>query len=888
MFWRKGREKYKQKYKKLTNDSLNKQSNRNLESEIKVQNDSNYSTNSNNIILINNKSPIPNSNLKINVTKELKNQLEYQRFRNKMDTFKLRKLKDSKTHNQISNNENFEKDKLISLQEKHINNKNINESNLNNNQTIMTNKQSKYISIIKILPNNHNINSYAEMKKYNIKFDEYKIKKNSILKNDGNKDDLLKKSKLKNKTKFAYKRIDFKNFFIKENFQSISNLLIRKKKKNDFIISIKNQNQFKNKSFIKNDKNNFDKYKNLFLKNRNDDNDGGIIEISKIKKTNCFEMNVIKIQKFIRGYLLRKRFLFLIEYIIYYKGFCDIIQNILNFKIKQYVFNKLFRKRSIKEILIEMIKNEKYVLHRWVNIWKQISQKEKRKAIIKRIFYIYERNDLKKGKIKQKFMDLWLRKVMNIKLNEKKCLKEIDNKIYNQIQQKNLLNNDINFKKDKNEMNNKGVRILIMQKKFQQYSLKSLILKKIKDTKRNIFNLWKRNQKKSFDNNINKDEINEVKKLENKNSKGQLKKINLIENSNKFLNENKEINNLEINEIKNETMEMDSQRKNKSKILIEKINSIISKNYKKKLINRLIWISRIKTLKILIRNMSVYFEDSNLIHYFNIWREKSSFEMIKKTKKIQKYFKYYFSIKKNNKKIYMINLLKNILQKKQKREELNILSSLKRWKKNCVLSSLENPGNRINHVIKKYLLKKKNKSPKYEIEQIFTEEVKPSYNKINKDYYYNNEIKLNEKDKKNNNKPQFIDSETQIDINMINPGNEIHNNKLFINNFPKKIKKNENDEFLKEITSMNSIPQKKKLYMKYYSDNLNEKSSIKKNENNYESDKPVFNKENIKQLKNKNYKINSYYFKIDGKNRNKTLSKKTNDISINKHLSSQK
>ena len=76
--------------------------------------------------------------------------------------------------------------------------------------------------------------------------------------------------------------------------------------------------------------------------------------------------------------------------------------------------------------------------------------------------------------------------------------------------------------------------------------------------------------------------------------------------------------------------------------------------------------------------------------------------------------------------------------------------------------------------------------------------------------------------------------------------------------------------------------------MKYYSDNLNEKSSIKKNENNYESDKPVFNKENIKQLKNKNYKINSYYFKIDGKNRNKTLSKKTNDISINKHLSSQK
>ena len=90
-------------------------------------------------------------------------------------------------------------------------------------------------------------------------------------------------------------------------------------------------------------------------------------------------------------------------------------------------------------------------------------------------------------------MNLWLRKVMKIKLNENSCLKEIDDKNYKQIQQKNLLNNDINFKEGKKEMNNKGIRILIMQKKFQQYSLKSLILKTIKDTKRNIFNLWKRN-----------------------------------------------------------------------------------------------------------------------------------------------------------------------------------------------------------------------------------------------------------------------------------------------------------------------------------------------------------------------------------------------------------
>ena len=39
MFWRIGREKYKKKYQKLSNDSYIKQLNRNLESEIKGQND---------------------------------------------------------------------------------------------------------------------------------------------------------------------------------------------------------------------------------------------------------------------------------------------------------------------------------------------------------------------------------------------------------------------------------------------------------------------------------------------------------------------------------------------------------------------------------------------------------------------------------------------------------------------------------------------------------------------------------------------------------------------------------------------------------------------------------------------------------------------------------
>ena len=876
MFWRIGREKYKKKYQKLSNDSYINQLNRNLESEIKGQNDKNCPIKTNNQ-LINNNSPIHNSYSKINEAKKQNNQLEYHKFKNKIDSFQKRQFKDFKTLNQILSNEYFEKDKPISLTEKHINNKNINEYNLNNNQSIMTNKESKYVSIIKLLPINHNINSYKEKKKNIIKSDKDKNLRNVIPKSDENKVYLFKNTKHKNKKKFVYEQIDFKNIFKKENIQSISNLIIRKKKKNDFFIPTKNQKPFKNKSFIKYNENKFYKYKNLLLNNRNDDNDGGIIEFSKIKKSNYIEMNIIKIQKCLRGYLLRKSFLYLIEFTIYYKGFCDIIQSILNYKIKKYVFNKLFKKRSTKEILIEMIKNEKYVLHRWLNIWKQISQREKIKVIIKRIFYIYEKKDLKKGKIKQKFMNLWLRKIMNIKLNEKNCLKEIDKKNYNQIQKKNLLNNDINFNNDKNEMNNKGVRILIMQKKFQQYSLKSLILKKIKDTKRNVFNLWKRNQIKNVDNNINNDEINEDEQLQNKNVKRQLKKFTLIEKSNKILNENRELKDLKINGKKNETIQLDSQNKNKSKIIIETIGSIISKIYKNKLINRLIWISRIKTLKILIRNMSVYFEDSNLLHYFNIWRENSSFEMIKKTKKIQKYFKYYFGIKKNNEKNYLINLLKNILQKKQKREELNILSALKRWKKNCILSSLENPGNKINHIIRKYLLKKKNKSPKYEIEQIFSEEVKPSYNTINKDYYIN-EMKLNKKEKNNNiiNKPKFIDSETQIDLNMINPGYELQNKKFFINNIPKKNTNNENEELLNEMTLLNSNQQKKQLINKYYFENLNENFSKNKNENNCEFDKFVLNKENIKKIKNKNYKINSYYFKLDGKFKNKNLSKQTN------------
>ena len=854
MFWRKGREKYKQKYQNLENNSFIKQSNCNLESETKEQNDEAYSINSNSIILINNKSPIRNSYSKKNLAKKKIINLEYFRFKNKRDT--IMKFKESNLLNQISNIEYFERDKPISLNQKYKNNKNINEYNLNNKQNLITNNKNKYISITKLLPNNYNINSNIEMKKNIIKSEKDINKKNSIQKFEGNKVDL---TKLKNKKNFVfeYKQIDFKNFFKKENIQSVSNLLNRKLKKNGIFLSIKNQSQLKNKSFIKCNKNNCYKYIKL-SKNRDYDKDGGIIDLSKIKKENYFDMNVIKIQKFIKGYLLRKSFLHLIKYIIYYKGFCDIIQNILNFKIKKYVFNKLFMKKNIKDILIEMLKNEKYVLQRWVIIWKQISQMKKKKTIIKRLFYIYEKNDLKNGKIKGKFMNLWLRKVMKIKLNENSCLKEIDDKNYKQIQQKNLLNNDINFKEGKKEMNNKGIRILIMQKKFQQYSLKSLILKTIKDTKRNIFNLWKRNGIKMFDNSINKDEINESEELKNKKIKGQLKILTIIEKYNKSKNENIKLNDLEKNETKKKIMETDSDKINKSKTLIKIINSVISKIYKTKLINRLIWITRIKTLKILIRNISIYYEDSNLFHYFNLWREKSSFEMLKKTKKIQKYYKYYLGIKKKNEKYYMSNLLKNILQKKQKREELNLLSGLKRWKKNYILSSLAEPCNKITHKIKNYLLKKKNFFPKYEIEQIFSEEIKPLNNKINKDNYYKNENELNEKERNNKiiNKLQFINSETG------NSENKLPNNKLFINNFTTQIIDIKNEQFLNTMTLFHS-----------YFENLNENYSKQNKENNSEFENFIFNKENIRKLKNKNYKINSYCFELNGNFENKKFSK---------------
>ena len=139
-------------------------------------------------------------------------------------------------------------------------------------------------------------------------------------------------------------------------------------------------------------------------------------------------------------------------------------------------------------------------------------------------------------------------------------------------------------------------------------------------------------------------------------------------------------------------------------------------------------------------------------------------------------------------------------------------------------------------------------------------------------------MKLNKKEKNNNiiNKPKFIDSETQIDLNMINPGYELQNKKFFINNIPKKNINNENEELLNEMTLLNSNQQNKQLINKYYFENLNENFSKNKNENNCEFDKFVLNKENIKKIKNKNYKINSYYFKLDGKFKNKNLSKQTN------------
>jgi len=58
-----------------------------------------------------------------------------------------------------------------------------------------------------------------------------------------------------------------------------------------------------------------------------------------------------------------------------------------------------------------------------------------------------------------------------------------------------------------------------------------------------------------------------------------------------------------------------------------------------------------------------------------------------------------------------------------------------------------------------------------------------------------------------------------------------------------------------------------------YFENLNENYSKQNKENNSEFENFIFNKENIRKLKNKNYKINSYCFELNGNFENKKFSK---------------
>jgi hypothetical protein len=130
---------------------------------------------------------------------------------------------------------------------------------------------------------------------------------------------------------------------------------------------------------------------------------------------------------------------------------------------------------------------------------------------------------------------------------------------------------------------------------------------------------------------------------------------------------------IEREKIKNEkAKELTQNDENKeikktNKNLLEILDYILNKKNKKKLIEGLKWISRIKTLKILTRNIPIYFEDYNLAHYFSLWRENTAFDTMNKTKKIQNFFKKYLKIKKKNTRNNLNDLLKNILQKKNKK-----------------------------------------------------------------------------------------------------------------------------------------------------------------------------------------------------------------------------
>ena len=546
---------------------------------------------------------------------------------------------------------------------------------------------------------------------------------------------------------------------------------------------------------------------------------------------------ILIIQKWIRGYILRKRIIKLIEYTLYFQGFCDIIKGIMNYKIKEFVFKKLFKKKNINEILINIIENKKYVLLRTFNLWKEKCKKGKINKILKRIYSIYEKNDFVKDKIKRKILNLWFRKSIKKYLSENM---KMEIQIIQNVPKKNVFKNE------------KSIKMLFFKKKINQFSLKFLINRKIKNSKKLYFDLWKRELKKLKNN--KEENIN----LEEKNKN--------FEKIREYKTEFFEINlNVKNNENKNKETLVKTKTENKKynlkvENLYNKLVNIFDKKNKKKLINRLIWISRIKSLKILTRNIPIYYEDYNLSKYLSLWREKTSFDTMNKTKKIQKFYKNYLGIKKIKEKDNINDLLKNILHRKQKREELDLLSSLKRWRKNNKLIILEKPSEKITRVIKNYLLKKK-KNNDFKVSQIISEEFKPIYKSIQKEYF--------EKEKKNDKieitKPQFVDSETQIDLNIIyNETGVQYDIDKIIENFEKQFKdiKNYNCQFnnnskqlINDINIISSFNDKKKI--------LNESFEILQREIND-------NKSKIEQItKNKiehdNLEINSDFIQFPSK-----------------------
>ena len=525
------------------------------------------------------------------------------------------------------------------------------------------------------------------------------------------------------------------------------------------------------------------------LKNKNNK-----LDLNKTKNN-----EIITIQKWIRGFLLRKNVMQLIEYTLYYQGFCDIIQGILSYKVKEMIFRKIFKKRSLKEILICMIQNEKYIIHRWLNIWKQKLINEKNNRILKRIYFIYENKYLKKEKIKRKIINLWFRRVIQ-KNNIEKISTKMEIEIIQHVPQKNYSKfihqqtiSKGNIKEESFKLKNQLLQFILNNifNKINKNNKKIFfekwrnVFKILNDAKENDIiknyekkklpiaedmNIYKQEDVTQFHNtneyNNNdekkekKDEINdkimenqkegheEFKVIEeekqqsvtqNKNvqaeyndssnrittktkkdkkdkdriSKKQPNQINefinepnitkekiMINDNNKLENENKdlkkmqnkkqylkgdessedEIEESEFEEIKIVTriikIEREKIKKEEFKLLPDKdlnkaikktnknlpqiLDYIFNKKDKKKLIEGLKWISRIKTLKILTRNIPIYYEDHNLSHYFTLWRENTAFDTMNKTKKIQNFFKKYFTIKKKNTRNNLNDLQKNI------------------------------------------------------------------------------------------------------------------------------------------------------------------------------------------------------------------------------------